>query len=225
MNLSRRLFAPALAVGAASIGRAFAQADSAAAIRIPTGQVAGHAIARAIVATDGTIEVIAYYPLFIGVGNELWATAERSEKTAFFALRTGRFRVQPVTNGRVFYTRIIPVVGEALVSSIYYHPSPNRSFNRPETFSNGQVIVTFRNRGGSIMAIEDGELTYFSTVEVVTTEDFSFQSRTINLKDTGVEAYTVTLRGPAPRLKDLETLDSVLTIPLAGAFVAAEARR
>ena len=130
-----------------------------------------------------------------------------------------------MTNGRVFYTRIIPVVGEALVSSIYYHPSPNRSFNRPETFSNGQVIVTFRNRGGSIMAIEDGELTYFSTVEVVTTEDFSFQSRTINLKDTGVEAYTVTLRGPAPRLKDLETLDSVLTIPLAGAFVAAEARR
>ena len=65
MNLSRRLFAPALGVGAASIGRAFAQADSAAAIRIPTGQVAGHAIARAIVATDGTIEVIAYYPLFI----------------------------------------------------------------------------------------------------------------------------------------------------------------
>ena len=225
MNLSRRLFAPALAMGAASIGRAYAQTDGGPALRIPTGQIAGHAIGRGIVATDGTIEVIAYYPLFVGVGNELWATSERTEKSAFFALRTGRFRVLPVQNGRVFYSRIIPVAGDALLSNIYYHPSPNRNFNRPETFSNGQVITTLRNRGGSIMAIEDGELTYSSTAEVVSTEDFSFQGRALNLKDTGVEAYTVTLRGPSPHLRDLETLESVLTLPVAGSFVAAEARR
>ncbi|MEZ5356242.1 MAG: hypothetical protein R2762_26705 [Bryobacteraceae bacterium] len=219
MKLSRRAFTPAILGGAASIGHLLAQTDGD--LRIPVGQIAGHAVGRGFISTDGTVEVIAYYPLYVGVGNELWATAERSEKSAFFALRTGRFRVQPVANGRVYYSRLIPLVGDALVSHIYFHPSPNRSFDRPETFSDGQIIATLRNQGGSIMAVEGAELTYSSTAVVLGTADFTFQGRKLNLGDTGVKAYTVTLHGPAPSIVDLQEMDSFLTLPVAGSFVAA----
>ncbi|MBM3736322.1 MAG: hypothetical protein FJW39_11100 [Acidobacteria bacterium] len=222
MKISRR-FASALAVGAASLRGLRAQTP-AEDLRIPTGQIAGHALGRALVDTDGFVEVIAYYPLFAGVGNELWATGERSERSAFFALRTGRFRLQPVQNGRVFYSRLIPLVGDALESRIFYNPSPNRNFDRPETFSETQVITTLRSRAGSITAIEDGEFLFASTAEVVSTADFSFQGRRLNLRDTGVFAYTVSFRGPSPAIGALQSLESLLSIPVAGSFVAAASR-
>lgn len=223
MKLSRRSFTAALTASAASTVSLFGQTGDD--FRIPTGQIAGHAIGRGLIDTDGSVEVIAYYPLFVGVGNELWATSDHTEKSAFFTLRTGRFRLLPVQNGRVFYSRLIPLVGNALVSNIYYNPSPNRNFSRPETFSDGQVITTLRSQGGSITAIEGGELLFASTAQVQSTADFTFQGRKLNLKDTGVAAYTVSFRGPAPALADLQSLESVLSVPVAGSFVAAESSR
>ncbi|MEZ5400612.1 MAG: hypothetical protein R2729_13150 [Bryobacteraceae bacterium] len=217
MTISRRAWIPALLGGGASIGRMLGQAVED--LHTPVGQIAGHAVGRGIVYSDGSIEVLAYYPFFTGVGSELWATSERTEKSAFFALRTGKFKLQIVQNGRVYYSRLIPLVGDGLVSSIYYHPTPNRSFDRPESFSDGQVIVTLKNRGGSIMAIDGGELTYSSTALVLDTVDFNFQGRRLNLADTGAKAYTVTLHGPAPSIIDLQEMDGVLTLPVAGSFV------
>ncbi len=216
MKISRRLFAPALA--GASIGRVLGQTPEE--FRIPTGQIAGHAVGRGIVSSDGTIEVIAYYPFFVGVGSELWAKADRTEESAFFALRTGRFRVNVVSNGRVHYSRLIPVEGDALVSRIFYNPSPKRSFSNPDTFSEGQVIATLRNQGGSIMAIDGGELTYASTALVVSTEQFLHEGRSLNLAYTGAKAYTVTLHGPVPSIIDLQELDGTLAVSVAGSFVA-----
>ncbi|MBM3740277.1 MAG: hypothetical protein FJW39_31370 [Acidobacteria bacterium] len=195
-------------------------------LRIPVGTIAGHAVGRAVVASDQTIELLAYCPFLAGLstsGISLFSSGN-TEKGAYFSLRSSRFRVEPIQNGRVFYTRIVPVGADFLTSRITYHPSPNLDFNRPETFSSGQTVITLRNRGGSIILVQDATITYTSTAEVLATEDFTFQGRQLNLKDTGVSTFTVTLSGPAPSLEDLLGASGSFSIPVAGSIVAAAAR-
>jgi hypothetical protein len=206
---------------AAALSRT-ANAQATTDLRIPVGTIAGHALGRAMVSTDQTIELLAYCPFIAGLGNSLFSSGS-SEKTAFFSLRSSRFRVQPILNGKVFYSRIVPVDADFLTSRITYHPSPSMDFNRPESFSDGQNIATLRNRGGSIVMVEDATITYSSTAEILSFEEFSFQGRSYNLKDTGVSAFTITLSGPAPELADLFS-GSALSIPVGGSFVAAASR-
>ncbi len=221
---TRRNFALSL-LGAATGASLKAQTASSS-LEIPVGTVAGHAVGRAIIYPGGSAEVIAYYPFFSGLslGSTPLLASGNTEKGAFFTLRTARFAVNPIANGAVHYSRLIPVGAETLISRIVYHPSPNLDFNRPESFSDGQTIVTLRGRGGSIVMVEGATIHYNSTAEVVSTEDFSFQGRSLNLRSAGVSAYTVTLAGPAPDLAELERLESPISLPVAGSFVAAGLR-
>jgi hypothetical protein len=226
---NRRNFALSLlsgAAAAAALPRAASAQATTASLKIPIGTIAGHALGRAVVAPDQTIELLAYCPFIAGLStgsNSLFASGN-SEKGAFFSLRSSRFKVEPILNGKVFYSRIVPVGADFLTSRITYHPSPALDFNKPESFSDGQTIVTLRNRGGSIFMVEDATITYTSTAEVLSTEEFNFQGRSWSLKETGVSAFTITLSGPAPSLADLFSAGSALTIPVGGAFVAAAAR-
>lgn len=222
---TRRNFALALLGGATAASLVKAQTASSS-LEIPIGTVAGHSIGRAIISPDGTVEVIAYYPFFSGLslGSTPLLASGSTERGAFFTLRTGKFTVRPITNGSVHYSQVIPVGAETLISRITYHPSPNLDFNRPESFSDGQTILTLRGRGGSLVMVEGATITYNSTAEVVSTEDFSFQGRKLNLRDTRASAFTVTLAGPAPNLSELDRLESAISVPVAGSFVAAGAR-
>ena len=160
----------------------------------------------------------------MSLGNTPLLASGNSEKGAFFTLRTAKFTVSPIANGVVHYSRLIPVGADTLISRIVYHPSPGLDFNRPESFSDGQTIVTLRGRGGSLVMVEGATITYNSTAEVVSTEDFSFQGRSLNLRSAAVSAYTVTLAGPAPDLSQLDRLESPMSVPVAGSFVAAGLR-
>jgi hypothetical protein len=105
-----------------------------------------------VVSPDRTIELLAFCPFLAGLSASTSAllTSTGNEKGASFSLRSSRFRVEPIQSGKIFYSRVIPVGAEFLTSRINFHPEPNLDFARPESFSEGQNIITLRNRGGSI---------------------------------------------------------------------------
>jgi hypothetical protein len=103
--------------------------------QVPSAAVACYFVGRAFLNTNGQGEVVGYFTNINGIPDALF-NGDPSEQTAFFTFRSDVFSLTPLpTNGDL---------GLDLVSAgafnVYYNPTPNGNWSKPDTFSNGQIF-------------------------------------------------------------------------------------
>lgn len=208
----RTLLALTASLGA---GTLLAQSDKPAP-KVPTGIVAGQAIGRSLVSPDGTVEVFGYFSSIDGLGNRIFSGAP-SEGTAHFTFRSVKARLVSIPNGGVFQFRLEPIAEGDAFYTIYYNPNPNQNFARPDTFSDGQVIATYRVRGGTLTLVPGVMLAYTASYEALGSTEITFRDAKVDLAKIA-DSITVNVTGPGVASVDLS---QGLSIPFSGHVVAA----
>ena len=144
------------------------------------GAIAAQVAGRVVLALDGTLEVFQYYLFVDGLGADVFA-GQPSERTAHFTLRTDRLRPIFTQNGDVTHVGFQPAGSEGLYR-VYYNPSPqNRDFSRPETFSTGLQIASFKSQRTQATLIPGSHALVTGTGDMVESAEFTFRERKVNL--------------------------------------------
>jgi hypothetical protein len=117
--------------------------------QLPGASVAWYVIGRVLIAPDGTGQEIGYFVFLDGIQDPLFAgPAPASEATAYFTVRSDPFSIHNVQNGDLTVT---------LLSQgnfkLYYNAHPHADFSDPNTFSNGQLIATFRRVKATLISV------------------------------------------------------------------------
>jgi hypothetical protein len=113
--------------------------------RVPAARIAQHAVCRALLAADGTAEVICYLVFVEGLSGSLFSDSSKppGEATARLTLRTDRISAQPFVNGN-----IIVFLQSGATYDLYFDNEPrgDRTWDSPATFSSGAVSQRSRER-------------------------------------------------------------------------------
>src|ERR1035437_6607255 len=153
--------------------------------RPPVGRVAYHFVARLLQSPTGTFFVIGYVNFLDGVSAPLFDGAP-GEKTAVMTFRSDLFSAAPLFNGNVLVLNWPPA--PAAVVKFYLNNSPNQDWNRPDSFSSGQLIGSFSARVGQIVIATIATIAPTASTAVVTysydwvsTQNFSLGGKMVNL--------------------------------------------
>ena len=106
------------------------------------GAVGAQAIGRIVFDNDGNGQVICYFTVFGELQNLF--SGPPSEATAHFTGRSTKFKIKTTLNGAAVHFQTVPVEGDAILVNFYYDLSRDQDFNRPDTFSNGELFSTWR---------------------------------------------------------------------------------
>src|SRR5450759_2050997 len=115
--------------------------------RPPSGRVAYHFVARLLQGPSGFF-VIGCVNFLDGVSAPLFDGAP-GEKTAVMTFRSDLFSAAPLFNGNVMVLNWPST--PAPVVRFYLNNSPNQDWNKPDSFSSGQLIGSFSGRVGQIV--------------------------------------------------------------------------
>jgi hypothetical protein len=100
--------------------------------------VAWYVTGRFYTTPDKTTQDLGYFLHLQGIAGELFHGAP-SEQTACFTFRSAPFKAQPITNGGLSLG--LDSTGEF---TLYLQRRPGASFDKPDSFSEGEPIATFR---------------------------------------------------------------------------------
>jgi hypothetical protein len=170
-------------------------------------------------------QVVGYFTnihgIFDGMSDPLFNGAPiipPSESTAFFTFRSDLFSLKPLpANGDLLLFLV-----SAGQFNIYFNPNPNRDWNNPDTFSNGQLIAHF-------MRPEVLDLQFESTSQHIITEtlvsslSFIFKGNTFNFSEIAPGGITLYEAISNTSLPGVATFSIVL--PFAGTGVAVSSDR
>ncbi len=151
---------------------------------IPHGAVASHLIGRFVINADGTAELYGYYPFIEGVPGPFFAGTP-SEATAYLTFRTSLSTPQIVPNGNIYHIFLTPPASTPNTVNVYLNSNPAGDFTNPDTFSSGQLIATFQSHTGMITAIPNTMGSGMTTIELMSSSDFSFNGQTFNFSALG----------------------------------------
>ncbi len=179
---------------------------------LPAGSVGAQIVGRIIMDANLTGELIGVFPVIAGIPNVF--TAERNEASAFFTCRSTKFRVELTRNGSVFHLRTVPVEGDRILLNLYYDRTPNQDYSKPETFSDGQAIGSWRwHSSNGTLSQPLASLT--GGVDYISSSDFTHQGQTLNLR-TLAENGTILVDIAAPPV-----LGEVASVPFGTTFLVA----
>ena len=175
----------------------------------PVARVSG----RILIGADGTAELLGYYTQIDGVKGPI-AADKGSEKTACFAFRTERTAVRITKESSAF--RVVPLAPDSLLN-VYYHPLPSRDFNKPDTFTEVQLIATFRSRTGEAVFTPGGEFTYTGQIELESSSGFVHEGKRYDFRDFGT-SFTLRASGASPSPDDIirQMSSGVVKLPFTG---------
>lgn len=145
--------------------------------------VAWYVTGRFYTAADKTTQDLGYFLHLQGISGKLFH-GEPSEQTAWFTFRSAPFRARPVTNGPLSLG--LDSTGEF---TLYLKHHPGASFDKPDSFSDGEPIATFRRvsvvTGTTLNAPNTSSglimLNVF-TAALVRSHEFEFQGARYDLK-------------------------------------------
>lgn len=182
----------------------------------PAARVTG----RVVIGADLTAELIGYYTHIEGFQAPLFA-GEPTEKAAYFAFRTERSPVQATKDGDA--VKLTPRAPESILS-VYYHPLPDRDFAKPESFTEAQLVATFRAREGEATLNADGRFSYTGKIKLDTSSDFVIEGVRYNFSDFGAE-FTLDASGSSPGIDEIakQASSGNFAIPFTGSAAAAGA--
>jgi hypothetical protein len=191
--------------------------------KVPVGVVAAQWTGRVVGGGGlaGEYQMIGHLTFAEGLGGAVYAGQPAGANNALFAVRTDSFRFNAIPNGPLIHFGRAALPGvESPAIRIYYSPTPNRDFARPDSFSDGVLIATLRTRGiqGSLTPAlgfsAQGSVVLESATELI------LGGETLNLRSLG-EAATVTFSGVAPSATEFASATN-LSVPFSGTIIAAE---
>lgn len=144
------------------------------------GQNAWLGLARGYInPATGTAQVVGYFTFLEGTPGPFFSGLP-SEATAFFTFRTDTLTLTPpIANG--------PDVSAIMFSpgtlTVYFNTSPTGNFSNLDSFSSGKPIATFRRSTGMISNFVGSTGVATLSAKLISSQDFIFQGRTINLRD------------------------------------------
>lgn len=186
-------------------------------LRVPTGAIAVHFGGRTSVAADTTVNILGYFPTIDGIGSNLFA-GEPEARNAFFTFRSVPLKptVTPTTRFLSFIG-LAPAQGEGFYN-VYFQSNPNRDFSRPDTFSEGQLVASFRARSASVNLMPHVSAVFNATLILDNSSDFNFRGRTFNLRN---HVNTLTIQALTEPFPSFELGRDNVTLGFAGVGVAA----
>jgi len=191
--MQKRLIPAAALALAAALPFVMGQPGPARA-RLTSGFLAGQAAGRAVLAGDGTLDTFGFFTSIEGPGTQIFSGAP-SEKTAHFTFRATGMRMTPLFNAGIFQFTIGPASGAEVLYHVYFNANPNQDFHRPDSFSDGRLIATYKVRSAGLTLIPGVVFQYSGTYEAVSGSEINFREAALNLAAIS-DAITVTLSGP-----------------------------
>lgn len=169
-------------VSLAAAGLVLAQADPLkTAGTIPGARIFDHYVGRAIRTASGTV-AFGYFTFLEGIPGPFFAGTPHSEATAFFTFRTDPLVFSDISrNGSILFATL-----RAPTYQIYFNPSPHGDWSKPDSFSSGELIATFKRTDGFFTC--NGNLNLLNTCssfisgKLASSADFTFHGREFNLK-------------------------------------------
>ncbi|MDX2153129.1 MAG: hypothetical protein SFV54_20460 [Bryobacteraceae bacterium] len=180
----------------------------------PAGPVGAQAVGRIVLDADGNGQVLCYFTVFAGLNN-LFA-GPRSEATARFTARSTKFKVDTVANGPAVHFRTIPAEGDAILVNFYYDVTPDQDYNQPDTFTDGQLIGTWRWSSSLGTLSPAGVTPSIGAVDLVSSNVVFHDGAPFNMRSKGT-AGTAFFNIVAPPV-----LGPNLSLPFSAAFVVAK---
>jgi len=148
------------------------------------GAIAAQLAGRALVSHDQSVQMVGYFTTVPGLP-ELFHSGGPGEGNACLTFRSSRFRVDPVGNGNLVHLFSSPVEGNSVLLDVYYDPSPDQDFARPETFSDGTKVAVFRVHSGMTTAIPPAYGVCYTSLELVSAVDFEAGNVRVNIGGLG----------------------------------------
>lgn len=136
---------------------------------IPGARIFNHYVGRGITTPSGDTNAFGYFTFLDGVRGPFFAGAP-SEATAFFTFRATPLVFSNISvNGSVLFATF-----RSPTYKVYFNPSPHGDWTKPDSFSSGRLIATFKRTDGFSLA------TSFISGKLASSEDFTFNGRTFN---------------------------------------------
>ncbi len=150
--------------------------------RVPAGVLAVHFSGRATVSTAGVLNIYGIFPTIDGIGSGLF-NGDADARNAHFTFRSVPLRTTAVpVKALVSFLGLAPVEGEGFYN-VYFQSNPNRDLSRIATFSEGELIASFRARSASVTLMPHTSSVFRASLQLATSSDFSFRGRTYNLRN------------------------------------------
>ena len=155
-----------------------------------SGQIAFQYVGKNIVISandqgSGQAFTEGYYTYIAGIGHSLFSGPTTvSAATAYFTFRSGVYSFDTVASDNI----LVRTVSPGFLIKLYYDYSPDQSFSDPNTFSDGELIATFKVKTSQATRVEN-EANLQASLTLVSAQPFWFQGGyyTIkNLVDNGV---------------------------------------
>ncbi|MFN7921373.1 MAG: hypothetical protein U0Q16_14825 [Bryobacteraceae bacterium] len=200
---------------AAAGGLLMAQAPGAT----PLGQIVCNFLGRLDFDAQRNAQFRSYFTALPGLdADDLFVNGENSEKAARFTIVSTPIRVEFTRVGLVIQGRIVPASGDASRHRVYYNPLPiNRSFDRPDSFADGELIATFRAHETMVSAIPLLPASAVSVLELESSKSIVLAGRSINLAQFSPAIRAHFFGGPTPAARsDAPSL----SFPVSGYAVA-----
>lgn len=200
----------------------YGQYDTPATAATPVGIIAGQAVGRVILDSNLNTEVLLYFPSIEGVGANLF-NGTPSAKTAYFSARSNKFKGTALVNLNVGVLALA-AESERIVINVYFNPNPDRDFNKPETFSDGQLVGSYPVSTGSTTLVDGVGASFVYSAQLDSSSDFVFRDKTYNGK-TLLPGFSVFLNGAGPIFSISLGNGSGFVIPMAGVMIASGPRQ
>ncbi len=175
---------------------------------------------RVVVLGDGTAELLGYYTRIDGIKGSLF-TDKQSEKFAMFSFRTEPTSVRITPEGKKF--KLVPLTDTGILN-VYFHPIPNRDYAKPATFTEAQLVATFKSRTGEASLTPGGEFVYTGSIELESAADFVVEGVKYNFRDFG-SSFALRAGGPSPAMEEIaqQVSSGSLKVPFTGSATKAAA--
>lgn len=149
-----------------------------------------------VIATPTTATQVGYLSYINGLDSPIFTGAPQNETTALFTFYSDNVTTRVINNGPL---RIIN--REEGTFTIYFDGTPNGNFSNPDTFRDGQPVLTASLRHQVIIDTITGAFTATFVLTVTSNDPFVFSGRAIRMGKVG-DKLRLTFNGhtnsPAP---------------------------
>jgi len=121
----------------------------------------------------GEAFTVGYYTYIAGIPQPLFSDPIAvGEATAYFTFRSEPYSFSTFANDDILVRTVTP----GFLIKLYYNQTPDQTFDDPDTFSDGQLIATFRVITSQATRVEN-EANQQASLRLISTQPFSFQGR------------------------------------------------
>jgi hypothetical protein len=123
----------------------------------------------------GKAFTVGYYTYIAGIPQPLFSDLIAvGEATAYFTFRSEPYSFSTFANDDILVRTVTP----GFLIKLYYNQTPDQTFDDPDTFSNGQLIATFRViTSQATRVVDDANANEQASLTLISTQPFSFQGK------------------------------------------------